>query len=54
MKLIRACEDSKVCKYSRAQTGHLVVFCVKLTYNSEFTVVEVVELPSVEICAFLL
>ena len=26
------------------QKRHLAVFCVKLTYNSEFTVVEVVEL----------
>ena len=38
----------------RVQTRHLAVFCVKLTYNSEFTVVKVVELPSVNICAFLL
>ena len=41
--IIGASESSKVYKYSRAQM---------LTYNSEFTVVEVVESPSVEICAF--
>ena len=46
-------------KYSPAQAPRLTVFCVKLTYNSEFTVAselyvaEYVELPSVEICAFL-
>ena len=30
---------------------HLAVFCVKVTYYSEFTVVEVVEVPSVDIFA---
>ena len=44
----------KVYKYPCAQMCHLTVFCVKLTYNIEFIVAEVVELLSIEIGAFLL